>query len=99
VSIPIRQGGEIAGRVELNGEPLPGAQLVLREEATGRYHRISTFTDATFYLMRLAPGRYTLAPAPGLMEQLHAHADVLTFEIGGAGLLRYDDLVVRLVRE
>ena len=99
VDIPIRQGGEIAGRVELNGEPLPGATLVLREEATGRLRRIATFTDATFYLMRLPPGRYTLAPAEGLLEQLHVRAAVVEFEIGGAGLLRYDDLVVRLVRE
>jgi len=99
VSIPILQGGEIAGRVELNGAPLPGAQLVLREEATGRYTPIATFTDATFYVMRLPPGRYTLAAAPGLLEQLHARAEVLRFEIGGSGLLRYDDLVVRLVRD
>jgi hypothetical protein len=99
VGIPIRQGGEIAGRVELDGEPLPGAMLTLREEATGRYVRIPSFTDATFYAMRLAPGRYTLAPAEGVLEQLRARAEVLQFEIGGAGLLRYDDLVVRLVRE
>ncbi len=99
VAIPIRQGGEIAGRVELNGRPLPGSTLVLREEATGRYRRIATFTDATFYVMRLAPGRYTLVPAEGVLEQLGARADVVRFEIGGAGELRYDDLVVRLVRE
>jgi len=99
VNVPILQGGEIEGRVEMDGRPLPGAALVLLEEGTGRRRRIATFTDATFYAMRLPPGRYTLVPAEGLLEQLHARAEAVTFEIGGGGLVRHPDLVVRIVRE
>jgi hypothetical protein len=97
VEVPIRAGGELAGRVEMDGQPLPGATLALREESSGRIREISTFTDATFYVMRLAPGRYTLAPAAGLLEQLHAHAEVVEFEIGGRGEYHVD-AVVRIQR-
>ncbi len=99
VDIPILQGGEIEGRVEMDGRPLPGAALTLLEESTLRRRRIATFTDATFYVMRLPPGRYVLMPAEGLLEQLHARADAVRFEVGGAGLMRHADLVVRIVRE
>jgi hypothetical protein len=99
VEIPILQGGEAEGRVEMDGRPLPGAALTLLNESTGQRRQIATFTDATFYAMRLPPGRYVLVPAEGLLEQLHARAEPVRFQIGGTGMMRHGDLVVRIVRE
>jgi len=53
----------VAGRVtDASGTALPGANVVLRDRATGR-RRAGTSTDSTgaFVLRGLAPGRYRLA--------------------------------------
>jgi hypothetical protein len=70
VTVPIREGGEVSGRVELDGRPLAGAALVLRDLDTGDSIATTTFTDGTFYVMKVPAGRYEVRPPSDLLRRL-----------------------------
>lgn len=98
VDIPIQEGAEVNGRVEMEGRPLGGARILFREIRTGRTRDVVSFGDGTYYMIGLPAGEYTVVPSTALMAQLQARAEPLTITIGGPGAQRRDDLVVRLVR-
>lgn len=77
-----------------------GVGLTLRNLATGETSRVRTFADGTYYLPRLAPGRYELAVDPVALQLLMASADpaplVFTAPADGPGFLELPS--IRLTR-
>lgn len=62
--LPLVTGAVLEGRVVADGMPLPGVTLVLTNRANGRKTSVATFTDGSFYVLGVKPGRYTLEVDP-----------------------------------
>ena len=97
VSVPVREGGEVNGRVEFDGRPLSGARVVLTDQA-GRVHEVTTFSDGAFYVMRLAPGSYEVRVSPDLVSSLRSAQESVYIRIPDSGVMRVDDVVLRVRR-
>jgi len=97
VTIGVLEGTEVNGRAEVDGRPLAGAPLVFADRHGHEYH-VTTFTDGTFYVMRLPPGEYDVGPAYQLLEAMHATAEPLHITVLRGGTMRLDGVVVRVHR-
>ena len=64
LNLPLVTGAVLEGRVMRDGAPLPGVTLVLTETSSGKTTSIATFSDGSFYVLGVKPGRYTLAVDP-----------------------------------
>jgi len=61
LDLPLVTGAVLEGRVLMDGAPVPGLTVALTNRANGRVTSIPTFSDGSFYLLGVKPGRYTLA--------------------------------------
>jgi hypothetical protein len=99
ISVPVMVGAEISGFVLIDGEPVPGVSLVLREMNTGAEIRTTTFRDGGFYRGAVPPGEYEVTLPDAVLERLKATAPALSiFVPPGAGERRFEDLTLRLER-
>jgi len=64
LDLPLVTGAVLEGRVLRDGGPIAGLTLVLTNRVTGRQRTIETFTDGSFYVMGVKPGRYTIEVDP-----------------------------------
>lgn len=85
VDIPVVTGSVIEGRV-LRGaggnlEGVGGVGLTLVEQGSGRRNTMTTFTDGSFYLLGVRPGRYTLTVDDRVLELLQMKASRREFVI------------------
>ncbi len=64
LDLPMVAGAVLEGRVMQDGAPLPGITLVLTHRANGKTTSIATFSDGSFYVLGVKPGRYTLEVDP-----------------------------------
>ena len=94
VPVPVREGGEVNGRVEFDGRPLAGARVTLKD-LRGRTFVATTFTDGAFYVMRLPPSTYEVSVEPGLTQQLGAQVEPVYVRVNDSSM-RVDDVVVRV---
>ncbi|HET9012204.1 MAG TPA: hypothetical protein VFN38_10350 [Gemmatimonadaceae bacterium] len=74
IDFPLVRTRELAGSVvgDSSIATVGGVTLLLTSESGGITHRMVTYSDGTFYLSRVLPGRYTLSVAPTALEALHA---------------------------
>ncbi len=63
-NLPLVTGAVLEGRVVMGGVPVPEVTLVLTNLASGKKSSLATFSDGTFYVMGVKPGRYSLAVDP-----------------------------------
>ncbi len=89
VDIPIVLGSVVEGRVlrMFGGAPqgVGGASLTLVDDATGRRQTMATFTDGSFYLLGVRPGRYTLSVDERVLDLLRMRGEPRRFEISASG--------------
>ena len=64
LDLPLVTGAVLEGRVVRDGTPLPNVTLVLTNKANGKQTSIATFSDGSFYVLGVKPGRYTLEVDP-----------------------------------
>ncbi len=64
LDLPLVTGAVLEGRVVCDGTPLPNVTLVLTNKANGKQTAIATFSDGSFYVLGVKPGRYTLEVDP-----------------------------------
>jgi hypothetical protein len=84
VSLPLIEAGEITGHVLFEaGGPVPGVQVVIVNRETGESTEVVTFSDGSFYLMGIRPGRYEMQVEQGTLDRLRAEADPVLFEVAG----------------
>lgn len=62
--LPLVTGAVLDGHVVRDGTPLPGVTLVLTNVSSGKQRSIATFSDGSFYVLGVKPGRYTLEVDP-----------------------------------
>jgi hypothetical protein len=99
ISVPVAVGAEISGFVLIDGVPVPGVSLVLRELNTGAEILTTTFRDGGFYRGAVPPGEYEVTLPDAILERLQATAPALSiFVPPGAGEKRFEDLTLRLER-
>jgi len=89
VDIPVVLGSVVEGSVLRsfgNGtQGVAGATLVLRDDATGRERSVTTFTDGSYYLLGVRPGRYTLSVDPRVLDLLQMRSEPRHLEIAPSG--------------
>jgi len=99
ISVPVVVGAEISGYVLIDGTPVAGVALILREMNTGAEVRTTTFQDGGFYRKAVPPGEYEVTLPDAVLERLHADVPALSiFVPPGAGEKRFEDLTLRLER-
>lgn len=83
VDFPLVRTRELAGQVEADSSVATagGVTLLLTSVAGGAPQRIVTFSDGSFYVSRVLPGRYTLSVAPSALDALGAVADPGTLPV------------------
>jgi hypothetical protein len=64
LDLPLVTGAVLEGRVVLDGAPVPNVSLLLTNKANGKQTAIATFSDGSFYVLGVKPGRYTLEVDP-----------------------------------
>lgn len=78
LDIPITAGGEIDGRViRRSGDVstgVAGVRVTLTNRHTGRVHTATTFSDGTYIVLGVAPGRYEVAVDDRDLARLHGTA-------------------------
>jgi hypothetical protein len=77
-NLPLVTGAVLEGRVLRDGAPLPGVTLVLTNRANGKKTAVPTFSDGTFYVLGVKPGRYTLEVDPRDLAVRHLTGGTLT---------------------
>jgi hypothetical protein len=96
VDFPLVRTRELAGQVEADSSVATagGVTLLLTSAAGGAPQRIVTFSDGSFYVSRVLPGRYTLSVAASALDALGAVAEpgIMPVEIS----LLADDPVLTL---
>ena len=89
VDIPIVQGSVVEGSVRrpfgAGMQGVGGATLTLTEDRTGRQQTIATFSDGTFYLLGVRPGRYTLTVDDRVLDLLQMRAEPRHFTVEPTG--------------
>jgi len=58
--LPLVTGAVLEGHVLYDRTPLPGVTLLLTNTANGKATSFATFSDGSFYVLGVKPGRYTL---------------------------------------
>lgn len=94
VDFPLVRTRELAGEVVPDSAVATagGVTLLLTSVDGGTSQKIVTFSDGTFYVSRVLPGRYRLTVSPSALEALGAEASPaalpveVTFEAGDAVL-------------
>ncbi len=83
IPVPLVQAGEVSGAVLLGdeGAALRGVQVELRNQDTDDVYTTSTFSDGTFYVMGVRPGRYVATLAERVQEILSLSARPAEFEV------------------
>jgi hypothetical protein len=81
------QTGEVSGvaLIRDEGRPLPGVQVELHNLDTGDRYTTSTFSDGSFYLMGVRPGRYEATLAARVRELLSLSVQGEAFSVGPSG--------------
>lgn len=64
LNLPLVTGAVLEGRVIRDGTPLPGVTLLLTNRSNGKTTSIPTFSDGSFYVLGVKPGRYTIEVDP-----------------------------------
>ncbi len=89
VDIPVVMGsvleGSVVRRFGAETQGIAGASLTLTEEATGRQRTMATFTDGTFYVLGVRPGRYVLTVDERVLDLLQVRAEPRRFTIDATG--------------
>ena len=77
VNFPLVRTRELAGQVVADSSiaTAGGVTLLLASTTGGASMKIVTFTDGSFYVSRVLPGRYLLSVAATALDALHAVAD------------------------
>jgi len=76
-NLPLVTGAVLEGRVLRDGAPFPGATLVLTNLANGKKTIIPAFSDGTFYVLGVKPGRYSLEVDPRDLAARHLRGGTL----------------------
>ncbi|HYF40255.1 MAG TPA: hypothetical protein VD930_11235, partial [Gemmatimonadales bacterium] len=83
--VPIDIGGVIEGSLVMESgpaRPLPrSVRIVVTETNTKTRTTLESFTDGSFYLMGLRPGRYEAVVDSAVLAQMGMTADTLRFEL------------------
>ena len=100
IPVPLVQVGEVSGRVVV-GPREAGARFLeveLRNLDTDDSYTVTTFSDGTFYLLGLRPGRYEATVSQELLDELGLAVELATFTVGTAVEQAFvEDVTVRLV--
>lgn len=77
IDFPLVRTRELAGQVVGDSAiaTVGGVTLLLTSDSGGVAQRLVTFSDGSFYLSRVLPGRYRLTVAQSALDALHAVAD------------------------
>jgi hypothetical protein len=83
IPVPLVQAGEVNGRVLLgeDGAGLRGVQVELRNQDTGDVYSTATFSDGSFYVMGVRPGRYVATVVERVQELLSLSVQPAEFEV------------------
>jgi len=85
VDVPIVPTQVLEGRVERvtpdGPVPFAGATLELVAEASGRSLTLTTFTDGSFYVLGVRPGRYRLGVSAEVLAALRLEGEVAILEV------------------
>lgn len=96
IDFPLVRTRELAGQVVADSgiATVGGVTLLLTSDSGGVAQRLVTFSDGSFYLSRVLPGRYRLTVAQSALDALHAMADPATMAVDVA--IVADDPVLTL---
>jgi hypothetical protein len=83
IPVPLVQAGEVSGMVVLGADEvaLRGVRVELRNRDTGDVYSTSTFSDGSFYVMGVRPGRYLATVVEGVQEILSISVRPAEFEV------------------
>jgi hypothetical protein len=83
IDFPLVRTRELAGSVVADSAiaTVGGVTLLLADEKGAATQRIVTFSDGSFYVSRVLPGRYKLSVAPSALDALHAAADPAEMQV------------------
>ena len=76
-NLPLVTGAVLEGKVLRDGSPFPGATLLLTNLANGKKTSIPAFSDGTFYVLGVKPGRYSLEVDPRDLAARHLSGGTL----------------------
>lgn len=96
LNLPLVAGTVLEGRVELAGSPVPDINLVLTDRASGKRRAAATFSDGSFYVMGVKPGRYTLEVDPRDLAARRLAGTPLTITASPAHPEQLSNLVVEV---
>lgn len=100
IVVPVAVGAEISGWVLMDGAPLGGAPLVLRNLDSGAEITTTTYQDGGFYRAAVPPGEWEITLPEALLARLQASAPALSiFVPPGPGEKKFDDLRLMLERQ
>jgi hypothetical protein len=97
VEVPVRVGGELSGSVVSEGRRVAGVPIELREATTGHAMRATTFSDGSFYIMRVPAGTWDLYVGEGFLRAADAVAVPVRITIGDRGPRRVENVEVQLL--
>lgn len=100
IAIPFVRAGEVSGRIALGPRELAvaGVPLQLHNLDSGNRYTTTSFSDGTFYLMGVRPGRYEIVPDADALAQISATAAPVHFTVPGGAAPSVEGVVVRLER-
>ena len=99
ITVPVTVGAEISGWVLIDGAPLAGAPLILRNLDSGAEITTTTYQDGGFYRAAVPPGEWEITLPDPLLARLQASAPALSiFVPPGPGEKKFDDLRLMLER-
>ena len=83
IPVPLVQAGEVSGMAVLGADEvaLRGVRVELRNRDTGDVYATSTFSDGSFYVMGVRPGRYLATVVEGVQEILSISVRPAEFEV------------------
>jgi hypothetical protein len=82
IDFPLVRTRELAGQVVGDSTiATVGGVTLLLTSASGAVQRLVTYSDGSFYVSRMLPGRYTLTVAPSALDALHAVAEPVAMPV------------------
>jgi hypothetical protein len=87
IPVALVQTGEVSGvaLIRDEGRPLAGIQVELRNLDTGQQYSATTFSDGSFYVLGVRPGRYEATVSEQAREMLSLSAQADAFEVAPSG--------------